>query len=253
MKFEMTTATDKGKRPYQQDRSVVYWVPDEGYLLATFDGHGGSECADLCTKLLISIYHQIRPNLLIVNLKTLIRGIFHTLNAETKHMGAGCAASIAFIKKDGSEVIVGVLGDAPVLVKKFDGDLWLAPEHNIRTNKSEVEAAKARGGFVQGGYLFGSRFSSPGLQMSRALGDCNIDVLNREPEIFRLPLGPGSFVLVGTDGLFDPSHATNQSATIAAAIEAGHDANQLVQNALAVPTYDNVTAILVKLSEGVYV
>ena len=41
MKFEMTTATDKGKRPYQEDRSVVYWVPDEGYLLATFDGHGG--------------------------------------------------------------------------------------------------------------------------------------------------------------------------------------------------------------------
>ena len=36
----------------------------------------------------------------------------------------------------------------------------------------------------------------------------------------------------------------------AQAIEAGVDANKLVEAALAVPTHDNVTAILVKLSKG---
>jgi protein phosphatase 1K len=252
MKFEMTTATDKGRRAYQEDRSVVYWVPDEGYLLATFDGHGGSECADYCAANLIAIYHSVRDTILVANFENIMRQIFAVLNYKTENMGPGCAASMAFIPEDGGEVIIGVLGDAPVLVKQVDGELWLAPEHNVRTNREEASAAVKRGGFVQSGYLFVRQsISAAGLQMSRALGDRFLGtVLNREPEIFRLPLGPKSWVLVGTDGLFDPSHATNPSTTIAAAIDAGHDANQLVQNALAVPTHDNVTAILVKLSEG---
>jgi protein phosphatase 1K len=250
MKFEMTHATEKGKRPYQEDRSVVYWVPDEGYLLAVFDGHGGSECADHCAKVLIELWHRTYKWDHITSHESLISAVFHTLNDGTENMGPGCAASIAFIPKDGTSVIVGVLGDAPVLIKQANGELWLAPEHNVRTNRAEADAAIKRGGFVQSGYLF-VRQSGQGLQMSRALGDRFLGtVLNREPEIFRLPLGVGSWVLVGTDGLFDPSHATQPGETIAAAIEAGHDANQLVQNALNVPTYDNVTAILVKLSEG---
>jgi serine/threonine protein phosphatase PrpC len=250
MKFEMTQATAKGNRSYQEDRSVVYWVPDEGYLLATFDGHGGSECADHCAKVLVPLIHSLpRTDRLT---EDVIHDVFKTLNDETETMGPGCAASIAFIPKDGTSVIVGVLGDAPVLVKKADGELWLAPEHNVRTNREEADAAVKRGGFVQSGYLFVRQsIHADGLQMSRALGDRWLTtVLNREPEIFRLPTGPDSFVLVATDGLFDPTHATQPGETIAAAIEAGHDANQLVQNALAVPTYDNVTAILVKLSEG---
>jgi len=252
MKFEMTQATDKGKRAYQEDRSVVYWVPDEGYLLATFDGHGGSECADYCAKNLVELYYKAYKQEFCTSYESLLKTIFHFLNQNTDSMGSGCAASIAFIPKDGSSVVVGVLGDAPILVKQADGKLWLAPEHNVRTNREEASAAVKRGGFVQSGYLFVRQsISAQGLQMSRALGDRWLGpVLNREPEIFRLPLGPNSWVLVGSDGLFDPSHATQPGDTIAAAIEAGYDANQLVQNALAVPTHDNVTAILVKLSEG---
>jgi serine/threonine protein phosphatase PrpC len=248
MQFEMTQASAKGHRSYQEDRSVVYWVPEEGYLLATFDGHGGEECADYCAKRLISLYHEIRNSLLIVNYENLMRAIFHYLHDETEHMGPGCAASIAFIPANGYETIVGVLGDAPVLIRKADGEIWLSPEHNVRTNPAEVDAAIARGGYVQSGYLF-VRLSGSGLQMTRALGDRFLGtVLNREPEVFRLPTGPGSFVLVGTDGLFDPSHATHPSDKIAQNIIDGASAQQLVDNALAVPTGDNVTAILVKLS-----
>jgi serine/threonine protein phosphatase PrpC len=42
---------------------------------------------------------------------------------------------------------------------------------------------------------------------------------------------------------FEITQATNKG-------KRAYDANQLVQNALNVPTHDNVTAILVKLSEG---
>lgn len=244
MKFNMTHAEAKGSRRYQEDRHVVYWVPDEGYLLAVFDGHGGDEAAGLCANRLISIWHltSIAPTL-----EDAVRNTFKMLHEETAHMGSGCAASIAFIKEDGSEVIVGILGDAPVLVKN-DG-IWTSPEHNVRSNPAEAAAARERGGVISNGYLYGTRFSSGGLQMSRALGDCNLDVLNREPEIFRLPLKAGDWVLVGSDGLFDPSHITNPSVSIGLLVDQGADAAALVQNALDVPTEDNVTAILVKLEE----
>jgi serine/threonine protein phosphatase PrpC len=245
MKFEITHASEKGRRQYQEDRYVVYWVPDEGYLLAVFDGHGGSEAADLCSKELVPLYHGIRNSLLVVNFETVIHHIFRDLSIKTRHMGSGCAASIAFIPEHGEEVIVGILGDAPVLVKN-DG-IWTSPEHNVRSNSAEVIAATKRGGFIEGGYLFAS-YSGGGLQMSRALGDVSLDkVLSREPEIFRLPTKAGDWVLVASDGLFDPSHATHPSVSIGALIDEGADARALVENALRVPTHDNVTAILVRL------
>jgi serine/threonine protein phosphatase PrpC len=247
MKFEMTHAAEKGTRRYQEDRHVVYWVPEEGYLLAVFDGHGGAECAEYCSKRLVALYHEVRNGLLVPNFESIMMIMFRVLNKETQHMGSGCAASIAIIKADGSEVVVGVLGDAPVLVKRDDGQFWLAPEHNVRSNVNEAEQAKKRGGFVSGGYLF-ETYSGGGLQMSRALGDTDLDkVLLREPEIFRIPLGPQSWVLVGSDGLFDPSHQKSPTSEIALEIENHATAEILVRDALAVPTEDNVTAILVKL------
>jgi serine/threonine protein phosphatase PrpC len=246
MKFEITHASEKGLRSYQEDRHIVYHAPDEGYLLAVFDGHGGSETADYCANRLIALYHEVRSKLLVANFESIILGIFQELNKATQRMHSGCAASIAIIKEDGSEVIVGVLGDAPVLVKN-DG-VWCSPEHNVRSNPAEAKTAQQRGGFISGGYLF-AEYSGSGLQMSRALGDYYLDkVLSREPEIFRLPLKTGDYVLVASDGLFDPSHATHPQVSINLLIEAGADATRLVQNALDVPTGDNVTAVLVKLS-----
>lgn len=249
MKFNMTHASEKGSRRYQEDRHVVYWMPTEGlqgYLLAVFDGHGGFEAADQCAKTLVEIWHTEAVDA--PDTEVVMRNVFACLHDETSsYMGSGCAASIAFIKADGSEVIVGILGDAPVLVKN-DG-IWHSPEHNVRSNPAEVAAVTQRGGFVSDGYCF-QTYSSGGLQMSRTLGDANLDkILSREPEIFRLPLQAGDWVLVGSDGLFDPSHITNPAVSIGLLIDQGADAQALVQNALNVPTEDNVTAILVKLEE----
>jgi serine/threonine protein phosphatase PrpC len=248
LKFDYSIASEKGLRSYQEDTKFIYWVPEEGYLLAVFDGHGGSAVAEHCAKRLVPLWNQIRNSILVANFENIVKEIFFQLNRETENMGSGAAASIAFIPESGTEVIVGILGDAPVLVRKADGTIWLSPEHNVRTNRAEADAAIKRGGFIQSGYLF-VRQSGSGLQMSRALGDRYLGtVLNREPEVFRLPLGPGSFVLVASDGVFDPSHSTNQSQAIADKILNGASAKDLVDAALAVPTRDNVTAILVELS-----
>jgi serine/threonine protein phosphatase PrpC len=156
-----------------------------------------------------------------------------------------------FIPKDESRVDVAVLGDSPVLVSRPDGSIWVSPEHNIRTNEAEADAAIQRGGHISGGYLFASYRPEVGLQMSRALGDAHLDrVLSREPEVFSHVLGKDSWVLVCSDGAVDPGHGAAQANidTIVRMIEdEDADAQDIVDRALAVPTRDNVTAILVRL------
>ena len=88
--------------------------------------------------------------------------------------------------------------------------------------------------------------------MTRAFGDADMDsALLREPEVFELPIGKDSFVLVGTDGLFDPSHQSSESAKEIAALAdiATNEAKNLVSYSVQKPTGDNVTAILVRITE----
>jgi serine/threonine protein phosphatase PrpC len=237
--MKISTATAKGARYYQEDRSFV--LPTEkGMYLGVFDGHGGSECAEYCANRMPDILAEF-PDVFLA---------LEALSAETRGMYAGSTASIVFIPKDEYSVHVAVIGDSPVIVKRADGSIWVSPEHNVRTNMAEADAAIARGGFVSGGYLFAS-FSGVGLQMSRALGDASLDkVLLRTPDMAIVHgCGAGNFVLVCTDGAVDPSHANEAEgiASIVSLVEGGYDAQQIVDRALAIPTRDNVTALLVTL------
>ncbi|MBI3274029.1 MAG: hypothetical protein HYZ69_02700, partial [Candidatus Colwellbacteria bacterium] len=81
------------------------------------------------------------------------------------------------------------------------------PEHNVRSNLEERKAAEQRGGIYSGGYIWNDLGSlGQGLQMSRALGDAHLgNILSREPDVYTIaePL----WVLVASDGLFDPGHS----------------------------------------------
>jgi serine/threonine protein phosphatase PrpC len=104
---------------------------------------------------------------------------------------------------------IAVLGDSPVFVLDRAGCLCVGPNHNIRSNEAEREAAVARGGVVCGGYLCPPR-SDFGLQMSRALGDSWLDgILSREPEVITVP--HPAWVLVASDGVFDETYGNSFS------------------------------------------
>lgn len=239
MQLEITHATDKGARRYQEDRYVVHRLP-HGHLLAVFDGHGGDECAEYCARELTSLTDSIINSIA----SSGFRGIFGSLNEQTKNFSSGCAASIVYVDEKYDKVTVGVLGDVPVIVHPSyaNGTVWVAPEHNVRSNKSEAKAAEGRGGIVVNGYLF-NRYSGNGLQMSRALGDSSLDgVLSREPEIFNFSVGPGGYVLVASDGILDPGHNSDFMLDI----QDTDTAESLVEAAVKVPTGDNVTAVLVR-------
>ena len=198
-----TFAVKKGPRPYQEDRHYEAYIPDRKWLLlAVMDGHGGADVSDFCAN---KIFEMMPPDTdgPEQGLSTLIAN----LNSATRLYEAGSTFSGVIISEKPNTASVAILGDSPIVILDGKGQLHVSPEHNVRTNMNERKAAEARGGFYSQGYICGPREES--LQMSRALGDTVLDgILCREPEIYTVhnPV----WVLVASDGLFDPSHENTE-------------------------------------------
>jgi serine/threonine protein phosphatase PrpC len=244
--MNISSATAQGERYYQEDRSVISKTKD-GRLVAVMDGHGGYETAQRLASALASVWkkHVADP----AGYETAILNTFADLNTLTKDMGPGAVMSLVFIPNSADIVWVAVLGDAPVIVLTSDGLIDLSPQHNARSNKAELKAAQDRGAFYSGGYIFRS-LSGNGIQMTRVFGDRELNsIVNRVPEVYSRVVNQHGFVLVGSDGLFDPSNLQTEAevAKVVALIQAGAGAQELVDRACAVPTGDNVTAILIRI------
>ena len=179
-----------------------------------------------------------------------LKRIYSKLHEATKGYANGSTASIVWVKDGVAHV--GILGDSPVIIKNASGEIWKSPEHNVRTNLAEAIAAEQRGGKLSAnGYLFDRwQIDGPGLQMSRALGDKDLNrVLLREPEIFHIPVNENSWILACSDGLLDPSHTAGDTIPIVVDfIEHGADAEELVLAMANIQNDDNSTAVLVRLS-----
>jgi serine/threonine protein phosphatase PrpC len=223
----------------------------EGFLMAVFDGHGGAQVSHLASERfpVLFVNEITEPG-------TTPREAFERsiakLNLETQHFVPGSTLSAVFVPAKGDTATCAVIGDSPIVIKDAEGKTNVGPEHNVRTNKAEAEAAKKRGGFIYGGYLSAS-YSGPGLQMARALGDSELSkVLSRTPDIYEVKLGKGSFVVVATDGAFDPGHYEFDKAAEAVVelVDKGGDAAAIVDRAVKIPTGDNVTAIVVRVDEA---
>jgi serine/threonine protein phosphatase PrpC len=188
----ITVKQVQGPRPYQEDKYLIREEPDY-LLLAIMDGHGGSECAN---------YVAGRLQVLDID-PTDLRATVNQLAGEAALYDDGCTLSLVAIQKD--KAYVAVLGDSPVYI--YSGaEVWVAPEHNVRSNKLEARAAESRGGYIFQGYVC-NRFGD-GLQMSRALGDHKMaGILSTDPEVFEIPLAADSVVVVASDGVIDPGHS----------------------------------------------
>ena len=242
----VNSATEKGSRPYQEDRFVVIrheTHEEKGWLIAVMDGHGGSEVAEFCEKNLESKFKDLMSKS--KNIVSIAAELVKRLTKETRHMTAGSTISLVYISETKSWAYVAVLGDSPVVIKSTAG-LWISPEHNIRTNEKDKELVLKKGAIYCNGYMCGLNGNSA-LQLTRALGDFGLDrYLIRDPEIFSVELNKNSFVLVASDGLIDPGHNNKDISNLVRIIENDETAYDLVNDALRRRTGDNVTAVLWK-------
>jgi serine/threonine protein phosphatase PrpC len=250
--MKITEATAQGPLPYQEDRKIVYQDMDGNTLLAVFDGHGGDTAAVLAASSLVDSYLTRQH---CENKIGILTGIFEDLDFVTSASESGTTASIVYINPNQDKAYVAVLGDSPVLICGKEG-LIVSPEHNIRSNAVELSRAVQRGGYEFNGYVFGPSKNwnepSKGLQMSRALGDRDLrQILSQKPETYSVNLDGDSYVLVATDGLFDPKHQDVDAANrIHDFIVNGKvNANALVDYALTHLNNDNVTVILAHMND----
>jgi len=254
MEGSFTVASEQGARSYQEDRYVVDFYEAGGrsvLLLAVMDGHRGSEVAELCAKELPRQFKEAFGKYG-ADIADVLRNVVEQLNKETFGMPSGSTISLVVLPKDEWIAYVAILGDSPVIVSDREGTLVVSPEHNARTNMAERKAAVGRGAEYADGYLW-EPSSRSGLQMSRAFGDCDLSrFLSREPEVYAVDLGEKSFVIVATDGVFDPGHAANKHEVerLSEMVADGTNAEDLVLDAVKRQTGDNATAIVWRTKEN---
>jgi len=246
MRSIVTFAVEKGPRPYQEDRNIHMAVACGsrpcGELLAVMDGHGGEEVSEFCEKEIRKIFQLFRTE----QAKTALKKLVAELSLRTTHFNEGSTISLALITNNPRKVSVAVLGDSPVVVYDKQGKLHTSPEHNVRSNLKERKAAEQRGGIYSGGYIWNDLGDlGQGLQMGRALGDAHLGgILSRRPDVYSIERPV--WVLVASDGLFDPGHSNTDALVeeIRKYAERNANADELMKWAETRGLKDNATALV---------
>lgn len=247
-----TVATAKGYRESQEDRYVIAYIEAEhgkGQLMALMDGHGGSSAADKVAQSVEKSFIQALAESK-GDIKQALYKAVEVLAYMTQNEKSGTTLSLVYVPDDESRAYVAVIGDSPVIITDKSGKIRVSPEHNVRSNPGELDAARERGAIYSGGYIFDPA-SQSGLQLSRALGDRELArVLSREPDIYSVELGKESVIIVASDGVFDPSHGdvSTEITQVVDLVRGGGDAQALVDDASMRMTGDNATAIVWKAS-----
>jgi serine/threonine protein phosphatase PrpC len=254
-KNNVSVAIATGGRSHQEDFCLSEHVSLEGVnngqgqLMAVLDGHGGSETAGKVSKALRRAF-EISLAMCQGDVPAAIKDAVSSLSRITEDNESGSTLSLVYVPEGQETAYVAVIGDSPVIILDKENRIVVSPEHNVRSSPAELERARKRGALYQNGYIMvpaGRGVYRGGLQMSRSLGDRNFaSILDREPEIYSVPLRGKSLIILGTDGLFDPGHHDTaiQVKRIAVLAMKGAGAKELVQDALDRTTYDNVTAIV---------
>ncbi len=245
----VTAQSEQGPRLRQEDRYLIERVegPNDrrGYVLALLDGHGGSAAADRCVDAI--------PRLLALagdeGEEETLRRVAGELDDLTRGMASGTTLSLAYVLESHHRVTIATIGDSPALVLDAGGRVWLSPSHNVRVNRPERHAAEKRGGQYDGAGYVRNPATGYGLQMSRALGDAAMGaVLSRKPELHTSSLGPGSFVILASDGVADPGHGESDR-LLGEIVSLAHrtpafDAASLLRWAEGRGLQDNATAVV---------
>jgi len=216
----VSVAQAQGPRESQEDYLVQ--VPfknknnGQGHLLGVMDGHSGKDVAEYCAKTIPRLF-----NLHATSVAQELHRVVAELGDRTRFLDAGSTLSLVCVNETRCTVTTAILGDSPVVVVDVAGKVLLSEEHNVRTNIREREAVLARGGVYRDGYIFNAPNNpyglshEDGLQLSRALGDHSLRwIMDQTPAVSQYALGAQSVVVIGSDGLFDPSHEQSRGLVV---------------------------------------
>jgi serine/threonine protein phosphatase PrpC len=199
------------------------------YLFAVADGHGskGHEVSSFIKDRLVgefeATYSSVKVEDETVRTKETLKQTYRNLQSSLEIGGldashSGSTLVSVYIK--GSALFCANVGDSRAVMGKQQGARWtafpLSRDHKPDDAKEAERIHKANGvvhkfvtrkGEALGPYrVWGSDDNSPGLAMSRSLGDCIAQTygVSSEPEVMQVDLDPSDrFVILASDGLWE--------------------------------------------------
>jgi serine/threonine protein phosphatase PrpC len=212
-------------------------------LGGVFDGHGGSEVADLAGMRFAGLFQ----NAFVAGLpadKALERA-FLKIDGEAIEGRTGCVAVAFFL--DDWDLAVANTGDAELLLVSKAGHRILTELHRLSNQVEKMRIIEA-GGQIDGSYVMDSR--GHGLQCTRSLGDHEFRVVGIIPDPFLANARLGEedlWIIAGCDGLWDMMRPVEAATIARRSTTAREVAEALWHEAVAVrKTPDNLTVLVVK-------
>lgn len=186
---------------YNEDR-IEHIILSNGIIfLIVIDGHGGDECVKTIQENIYNIINVLFNSIDITNNQEIydkIKQMYRELDNITKNIQSGACISIV-TKLPNNYLFVSHLGDCRVYIFNKTQLIFISKDHDP-SDEYEGKQVKLRGGRVT---FFNSPRLSGKLGVSRALGDCEIKGVGKEPEIKLFSHDMWTHFLVNSDCLTD--------------------------------------------------
>ncbi|KAJ1431864.1 phosphatase 2C-like domain-containing protein [Ochromonadaceae sp. CCMP2298] len=253
VRYPVSYWTEKGGRPYQEDRhhELRGRGAADSSLYGVFDGHGGSRAAQytkdyLLKSIVTDVEFEESPS------KAMFRSFFKvdsefSAKARLQMLTDGTTSTVAIIH-DG-RIFVGNAGDSrAVLVQKGGKVMPMSIDHRPdRTD--EAERIRKLGGSV----VHWGRWRVEGiLAVSRSIGDVTLQpYITCEPEIMEKQIeNEDEYLVLASDGVFDTM--TNEDVA-KIVLRNGKDflnvSKRVCTEAIIMGSTDNVTALVIDLKQ----
>eukprot|EP01036_Dinobryon_divergens_P022153 gene22153-30389_t len=198
VKYAVSYWTERGGRPYQEDRHQVIkgTGAEDSSLYGVFDGHGGYKAAQYCKDFLLQCI--VKDTEFAQNPANAVRRSFFKVDADfsakakAQTLHDGTTAVIAIIHQN--RVIVGNAGDSrAIIVQKGGKTKVMSIDHRPERNDEESRIRNLGGRVIHWG-----RWRVEGvLAVSRAIGDVTLQpYITCEPEIIETNIEPDDEYLV---------------------------------------------------------
>lgn len=261
--YAVGVCSQQGKRPYQEDqyaiRQFVHTMAPPGknasetHMFGLFDGHAGGRCSTHLSSNLANAL--VEEDSFVANLPLALKKSFYTVNeqflktAEKNKWHDGSTGNVAVIR-DGKLTVANV-GDCRAVLISNGRPLQMSNDHKP-TNPDEQKRIASLGGAVV--YCMGVARVNKVLAVSRAFGNRTLrQVIRPDAELMQRELVTGDdFLVMASDGLWDvlrnkdvcdvcySSYLQRRPQAIA---------EELVNMALSRGSMDNVTCIVVNLTD----
>ncbi len=266
-KHEVGIASAQGLRAQMEDKyladkffvHLLNGTNHQAEFFAVLDGHGGVEAVSYVQKHLKKKLQEAFNKMAGVErlsdtaIWNALKLTFVALSEECRDLNlrSGTTATVAIILE--GNLWVANVGDSRALLQDPINGTRQLSEDFAATTQRNIESIKKRGGF-----LFGNKVPSNSSHSFLTVGRSIGSGMNPRPKIVKIPLSQisdGSFLVLGTDGIFGsdryPLASSTQIGRIiedkASQIPLQHLAEDVLCSAFKAGSQDNLTLMIVRL------